>query len=56
MNGQRVGYVRVSTCCCPLLTLAVSIDDANGKIAVRLVQKGIEAKLLHWRRLRFCNE
>ena len=46
----------VANCCCPLIPLAVSIDDANGKIAVRLVQKGIEAKLPRWTMLRFRNE
>jgi len=32
-------------CCCPLIPLAVSIDHASGKIAVKLVQKGIEAEI-----------
>src|SRR5258708_14935951 len=34
-----------SECCCPLIPLAVSIDHASGKIAVKLVQKGIEAEI-----------
>jgi hypothetical protein len=33
----------------------VSIDDASEKIAVKHVQKGIEAKSLRWTMLRFGN-
>ena len=42
-------------CCCPLIPLAVSIDDASGKIAVKHIQKGIEAKSPRWTMLRFGN-
>jgi hypothetical protein len=33
----------------------VSTDGANGKIAVKLVQQGIAAKLPQWTMLRFGN-
>jgi hypothetical protein len=47
--------VEVTSCCCPLIPLAVSIDDASGKIAVKHIQKGIEAKSPRWTMLRFGN-
>src|ERR1700737_1453513 len=37
--------IRCDGCCCSLIPLAVSIDHASGKIAVKLVQKGIEAEI-----------
>src|SRR5258708_14540768 len=40
IDGARGG-----NCCCPLIPLAVSIDHASGKNAVKLVQKGIEAEI-----------
>jgi hypothetical protein len=42
-------------CCCPLIPLAVSSDDSNGKITVKLVQQGISAKLPRWTMLRLGN-
>ena len=37
--------IRCDGCCCSLIPLAVSIDHASGKIAVKRVQKGIEAEI-----------
>jgi hypothetical protein len=46
--GDTVQLDLLNKCCCPLIPLAVSIDDASGKIAVKHVQKGIDAKSPRW--------
>jgi len=45
MNIWAYADKRRTTCCCPLIPLAVSIDHASGKNAVKLVQKGIDVEI-----------
>jgi hypothetical protein len=46
----------VSSCCCPLILLAVFIDNARGKMAVKLIHQGLARKLRRLTMLRFGNE
>jgi hypothetical protein len=46
----------VTLCCCPLILLAVSIDNASGKMAVKLIHQGLARKLRRLAMLRFGNE
>ena len=43
-------------CCCPLILLAVSVDNASGKMAVKLIHQGLARKLRRLTMLRFGNE
>jgi hypothetical protein len=44
------------SCCCPLILLAVSIDNASGKMDVKLIKQSLARKLRRLTMLRFGNE